>query len=162
MREQLARLSSPPDHVILTYHGIPKRYAQAGDPYATHVERTSQALVKRFGWEKGTWSRTYQSIFGKEPWLKPYTEETVIKLAREGKKRIFVAMPCFTADCLETVDEIGYEVDEAFRHAGGEALYRCPCLNDHPAWIACLETLVREQGAMGQGRCHGDTKGVRS
>lgn len=144
IREQLEKLTEPPDYFILTYHGIPKRYAQAGDPYATHVERTTQALVKRLGWQKGTWSRTYQSIFGREPWLKPYTEETTVKLAKSGIKRLFIAMPGFTADCLETVDEIGFEVNEAFRHAGGEALYRCPCLNDHPKWIDCLETLVRQ------------------
>jgi len=146
IRDHLAKLPEPPDHHILTYHGIPQRYVQAGDPYPVHIERTTRALVQRLGWAPGTWSLTYQSIFGREPWLQPYTEETTTQLARQGKKRVFIATPGFTADCLETVDEIGFEVNEAFLHAGGEALYRCPCLNDHPKWIECLETLVREQG----------------
>ena len=142
MEDELAKLTWQPGHFILTYHGIPKAYAKKGDPYATHVERTTQALVQAMGWQKGSWSRTYQSLFGRDAWLKPYTEDRLKQLAHEGKRRIFIATPGFTADCLETIDEVGREIREAFQHAGGEQLHRCPCLNDHPLWIEALRQIV--------------------
>lgn len=141
-----ASLPAPPDHFLLSFHGIPIRYAQAGDPYATHVKRTTLALVRRLGWRRGQWTQAFQSLFGRERWLRPYTEETLEKLARAGKRRVLIAMPGFTADCLETLDEIGNEARAVFRHAGGEELVVCPCLNDHPAWIDALATLLTEEG----------------
>jgi ferrochelatase len=146
IREDLAKLPWRPDHYLLSFHGIPVRYARAGDPYATHVKRTTARLVERLGWPAGNWTQSFQSLFGRERWLKPYTEDKLRELAGRGIKRVFVAMPGFTADCLETIDEIGYEARETFRHAGGEELHRCPCLNDHPAWIEAMATLVREEG----------------
>jgi ferrochelatase len=146
IREELARLPWQAEHCLLSFHGIPIKYAQRGDPYATHVKRTTVELVKRLGWERGRWTQTFQSLFGRDRWLRPYTEEKLRALARQGVRRVFVAMPGFTADCLETIDEIGYEVAEAFKHAGGEALHRCPCLNDHPAWVRAMQTLVLEEG----------------
>lgn len=144
--EDLQRLSWKPDHHVLSFHGIPIKYAQAGDPYATHVKRTTQALVERLGWTRTEWTQSFQSLFGRGRWLRPYTEEVLRELARCGKRRVFVAMPGFTADCLETLDEIGYEARETFRHAGGEELRACPCLNDHPAWIDAMHAIVEEQG----------------
>jgi ferrochelatase len=79
-------------------------------------------------------------------WLKPYTDDVLRSLAQRGVRRVFVATPGFTADCLETIDEIGRESAEVFRHAGGEVLDRCRCLNDHPAWIEALRTIVTEEG----------------
>jgi ferrochelatase len=146
VREDLAKLPWRPDHYLLSFHGIPVRYARAGDPYATHVKRTTARLVERLGWPAGSWTQSFQSLFGRERWLKPYTEDKLRDLAGRGVKRVFVAMPGFTADCLETIDEIGYEARETFRHAGGEELHRCPCLNDHPAWIEAMATLVRDEG----------------
>jgi ferrochelatase len=146
IREELARLPWPPEHYLLSFHGIPIKYAQRGDPYATHVKRTTFELVKRLGWERGQWTQTFQSLFGRDRWLRPYTEEKVRQLARQGVRRVFVATPGFTTDCLETIDEIGYEAAEAFKHAGGEALHRCPCLNDHPAWVRAMQALVLEEG----------------
>jgi ferrochelatase len=146
IREDLAKLPWRPEHSLLSFHGIPVKYAQRGDPYATHVKRTTARLIKRLGWPAGSWTQTFQSLFGRDRWLKPYTEDKLKELARRGTKRVFVAMPGFTADCLETIDEIGYEAREAFRHAGGELLHPCPCLNDHPAWIQAMQTLVREEG----------------
>jgi ferrochelatase len=146
VREELGKLAWQPEHYLLSFHGIPIRYAQRGDPYATHVKRTTAGLIERLGWPAGSWTQTFQSLFGRERWLRPYTEEKLKALARGGVKRVFVAMPGFTADCLETLDEIGNEARETFRHAGGELLHPCPCLNDHPAWIRALETLVREEG----------------
>ena len=146
IRDELARLAWQPDHYLLSFHGIPIRYARAGDPYATQVKRTTAELIRRLGWPREMWSQTFQSLFGREEWLKPYTEEKLKRLAKEGKKRVFVAMPGFTADCLETLDEIGNEARETFRHAGGELLHACPCLNDHPAWIRALHTLILDEG----------------
>lgn len=142
IEDELAKLPWAPDHYILTYHGIPRSYAQKGDPYATHVERTTQALVRRLGWRKGQWSRTYQSLFGREKWLGPYTEDKLKALAAQGKTKVFLASPGFTADCLETIDELGHEANEVFTHAGGERLHRCPCLNDAPLWIEALRQIV--------------------
>jgi ferrochelatase len=146
IRDELAKLTWRPEHFLLSFHGIPIRYAQSGDPYATHVKRTTARLIERLGWPRKDWTQTFQSLFGREEWLKPYTEEKLKELARAGVKRVFVATPGFTADCLETIDEIGYEAAETFRHAGGELLHRCPCLNDHPAWIEAMRRLVVEEG----------------
>lgn len=146
IREALAKLPAPAEHYILSFHGIPINYAQRGDPYATHVKRTTLQLVKRLGWPRETWTQSFQSLFGKDRWLRPYTGETLQHLAKRGIKRVFVAMPGFTTDCLETIDEIGFEAKEAYLHAGGEQLYRCPCLNDHPAWIEALRTIVCQEG----------------
>jgi ferrochelatase len=146
IEENVGKLAWQPEHFILSFHGIPIKYAQAGDPYATHVQRTTSALVKRLGWPRRTWTQTFQSLFGRDRWLRPYTEEKLRKLAAAGVKRVFVAMPGFTADCLETLDEIGNEARETFCHAGGEELYACPCLNDHARWIDALATLVNEEG----------------
>jgi ferrochelatase len=146
VREQLARLDWKPEHHVISFHGIPIRYAQAGDPYATQVNRTTRLLVERIGWPRESWTQSYQSLFGREEWLKPYTERVLVKLARRGVKRVFVVTPGFTADCLETRDEIGNEARETFRHAGGETLFACPCLNDHPAWIEAMRRIVLEEG----------------
>src|SRR5262245_58446356 len=144
--EELARLPWQPDHYLLSFHGIPIQYAQRGDPYATHVKRTTAGLIERLGWPRQRWTQTFQSLFGRDEWLKPYTEERLKQLAKEGVKKVFVATPGFTTDCLETLDEIGNEAREAFVHAGGERLHQCPCLNDHPRWIEAMKTLVIQEG----------------
>jgi ferrochelatase len=146
IRDELTRVSGEPEHFLLSFHGIPIKYAQRGDPYATHVKRTAASLIKRLGWPRERWTQSFQSLFGRDEWLKPYTDETLRRLAQKGVKRVFVAMPGFTTDCLETLDEIGYEAREIFRHAGGEELYCCPCLNDHPSWIEAMQALVCEEG----------------
>jgi ferrochelatase len=146
IRDDLAKLPWTPDHHVLSFHGIPISYAKRGDPYATHVKRTTARLVEKLGWPRSKWTQTFQSLFGREEWLKPYTEATLEKLAESGAKKVFVAMPGFTADCLETIDEIGNEARETFTHAGGETLRACPCLNDHPRWIDAMERIVRDEG----------------
>jgi protoporphyrin/coproporphyrin ferrochelatase len=144
--DDLKQLAWKPDHYVLSFHGIPIKYAQAGDPYATHVKRTTFALVERLGWRRDEWTQSFQSLFGRDRWLRPYTEGVLRALAGAGKRRVFVAMPGFTADCLETLDEIGNEARETFVHAGGAALRACPCLNDHPAWIDAMRTIIMEEG----------------
>jgi len=146
IRDDLAKLDWEPEHFVFSFHGIPQKYAQRGDPYATHVMRTTQALVKELGWPRDRWTQTFQSRFGKEPWLKPYTDDVLESLAKKGTKRVMVMLPGFTADCLETIDEIGHESAEVFHKAGGETLRACPCLNDHPKWIDALEAILREEG----------------
>ncbi len=146
IQQEQATLKWQPDHRVLSFHGLPIKYAQCGDPYATHVKRTTFQLVKRLGWRPGTWTQSFQSLFGRDRWLKPYTEPTLQALAKRGAKRIFIAMPGFTTDCLETIDEIGREAREAFQHAGGQEWHRCPCLNDHPAWIEAMRRIILEEG----------------
>lgn len=146
IHDDLAQLSWKPEHIVFSFHGIPQKYAQRGDPYALHVVRTTRALVKKLGWERSYWTQTYQSRFGRDPWLKPYTDDVLEELAKKGIKKVAVALPGFTADCLETVDEIGLESREVFEHAGGEHLHRINCLNEHPKWIDAMEQLIREEG----------------
>jgi ferrochelatase len=146
IREELASLPWEPEHFILSFHGIPVKYAERGDPYPKHVERTTELLLERLAWPAGRWTHSFQSLFGKDLWLQPYTDETLKQLAGRGIKRVFVATPGFTADCLETIDEIGFEAREIFQHAGGEWLHQCRCLNDHPVWIDALRCLVLEEG----------------
>jgi ferrochelatase len=146
IRDELAKLARQPEHYILSFHGIPIKYAQRGDPYATHVKRTTAELARRLGWPRERWTQSFQSLFGRDEWLKPYTDRTLVELAKAGVRRVFIATPGFTTDCLETIDEIGYEAREAFQHAGGEVLHRCPCLNDHPAWIEAMRALVTQEG----------------
>ena len=146
IRDDLAKLDWEPEHFVFSFHGIPQKYAQRGDPYATHVMRTTQALVKELGWTRDRWTQTFQSRFGKDPWLKPYTDDVLEALAKKGTKRVMVMLPGFTADCLETIDEIGHESEEVFHKAGGAELRACPCLNDHPKWIDALEAILRDEG----------------
>jgi ferrochelatase len=146
IREDLVKLPWQPEHFLLSFHGIPIQYAQRGDPYATHVKRTTRLLLEKLNWPKHAVTQSFQSLFGRDEWLKPYTDAVLEKLAKRGVKRVFVALPGFTADCLETLDEIGHESAELFRAAGGESLRACPCLNDHPAWISAMATMIREEG----------------
>ncbi|HEY1186116.1 MAG TPA: ferrochelatase [Gemmata sp.] len=146
VRDDLAKLPWEPEHIVVSFHGIPQKYSQAGDPYATHVVRTTQALVKRMGWKRSYWTQTYQSRFGRSAWLKPYTDDVLAGLAKRGTKCVYVALPGFTADCLETIDEIGRESLEVFEHAGGEHLKAGTCLNDHPKWIEGMARILRDEG----------------
>ena len=146
LRDDLAALGWEPQHFVISFHGLPQKYTQRGDPYAAQVVRTTRELVRRMGWPRDKWTQTYQSRFGRSEWLKPYTDDVLTALAKKGVKRVFVALPGFTADCLETLDEIGHESREVFRHAGGEELHPGRCLNDHPKWIEALAHIVRAEG----------------
>ena len=145
--DDLKALPWQPDHLVVSFHGIPQKYAKRGDHYPTHVVRTTRGLMARLKLPRTKWSQTYQSRFGRDPWLKPYTDDVLESLAKAGKKKVAVVLPGFTADCLETVDEIGNESREGFEHAGGEHLRAVPCLNDHPKWIDALERIVRDESA---------------
>ncbi|MGC1488126.1 MAG: ferrochelatase [Albidovulum sp.] len=137
-----ANLDHRPDVLVASYHGMPKRYLMQGDPYHCHCQKTSRLLRERLGWGKDAIDTTFQSVFGPEEWLKPYTVEHVAALARAGKKRIAVISPAFSADCIETLEEIQGEIREAFEHAGGESFTYIPCLNDDEAHINALMAVV--------------------
>ena len=107
-----------PDVLVCSYHGVPERYLMQGDPYHCQCQKTTRLLRERLGWEKDRVVTTFQSKFGPEEWLKPYTVEEVARLAEAGKKRIAVMAPAFSADCLETLEEINEEIRESFEEAG--------------------------------------------
>jgi protoporphyrin/coproporphyrin ferrochelatase len=131
-----------PDVLVLSFHGLPRRSLDLGDPYHCHCHATARLLGAELGLEPKQYRVTFQSRFGRAEWLKPYTQETVVRLAREGVGRVDVACPGFVADCLETLEEIGIEVKQAFLGAGGREFHALPCLNEHPQWIAALVDLV--------------------
>ena len=137
-----ATLDHRPDVLVASYHGMPQRYLREGDPYHCQCQKTSRLLRERLGWDKGAIDTTFQSVFGPEEWLRPYTVEHVAELARAGKKRIAVISPAFSADCIETLEEIQGEIAEAFHHAGGESFTYIPCLNDDDAHIAALGEVI--------------------
>jgi protoporphyrin/coproporphyrin ferrochelatase len=139
-----AALDRRPDLLVASYHGMPRRYLIEGDPYHCQCQKTSRLLRERLGWEKGAIDTTFQSVFGREEWLKPYTVGHVAELAKQGKRRIAVMAPAFSADCIETLEEINGEIREAFLHAGGEEFTYIPCLNDDPAHIAALVAVIEE------------------
>lgn len=137
-----ATLDHRPDVLVASYHGMPKRYLMQGDPYHCQCQKTSRLLRERLGWEAGAIDTTFQSVFGPEEWLRPYTVEHVAELAKAGRKRIAVISPAFSADCIETLEEIQGEIAEAFHHAGGESFTYIPCLNDDEAHIAALTEII--------------------
>lgn len=139
-----AGLDQQPDVLVASYHGMPIRYLMAGDPYHCQCAKTSRLLRERLGWAAGSIDTTFQSVFGPEEWLKPYTVRHVAELARQGKKRIAILSPAFSADCIETLEEINSEIREAFLQAGGESFTYIPCLNDDPAHIAALVAVIGE------------------
>lgn len=133
-----------PDYLLCSYHGIPKRYADEGDPYPEHCHGTTALLAEKLAMPREQMSMSYQSIFGREEWLKPYTEQTIAELAKKGVKRLDVMCPAFSVDCLETLEEIAEQCRETFIEAGGESFHLIPCLNDNPAHIELMAALVQQ------------------
>ncbi|MQY41893.1 ferrochelatase [Epibacterium sp. SM1969] len=131
-----------PDLLVVSYHGMPKRYLMEGDPYHCQCQKTTRLLKERLGWDDSQITTTFQSVFGPEEWLRPYTVEHVADLAREGQKNIAVIAPAFSADCIETLEEINEEIKESFEEAGGEDFLYIPCLNDNPEHIAALAGVI--------------------
>ncbi|TYO89520.1 ferrochelatase [Oceanicella actignis] len=141
-----AAMERRPDVLVASYHGLPKRYlTEKGDPYHCQCVKTSRLLRERLGFAPDEVVTAFQSRFGSEEWLQPYTVEEVARLARAGKRRIAVIAPAFAADCVETLEEINEEIREAFLEAGGESFDYIPCLNDDPAHIDALEQIVRRE-----------------
>lgn len=133
-----------PRKLVASYHGMPKRYLLEGDPYHCQCQKTSRLLRERLGWPEGVIDTTFQSVFGTEEWLRPYTVEHVAELAKQGITEIAVISPAFSADCIETLEEIQGEIREAFVHAGGREFTYIPCLNAEPAHIDVLASVIAE------------------
>jgi ferrochelatase len=136
-----------PDKLVLSFHGVPRRSLDLGDPYHCHCQKTARLLATEMGLKPEQYLVTFQSRFGRGEWLQPYTQPTLVALAKEGTRRVDVACPGFVSDCLETLEEIGLEARAAFLKAGGGEFHVVPCLNEHPAWMAALADLaVRNLG----------------
>ena len=133
-----------PDRLLMSFHGIPQEYADAGDPYPCFCEVTAMLLAKELGLDASQWQFTFQSRLGPKAWLKPYTDETLAALPGEGVKNIQVICPGFSVDCLETLEEIAMENRDVFLEAGGEQYRYIPCLNAERAHIDMLAGLVEQ------------------
>ena len=129
------------DKLVMSFHGVPERTLQLGDPYHCECYKTARLLAEKLGLSQDRYQLTFQSRFGKAKWLEPYTEPTLIQLAKEGVKTVDVVCPGFTGDCLETLEEISLEARDAFLRAGGEKFSYIPCLNDSPAWTSALASI---------------------
>jgi len=138
----LAKLPFKPEVIIASYHGVPEDYAAKGDPYPQQCAETTRLLRQKLKMDEQRLLMTFQSRFGKAEWIKPYTDATVKQLAERGVKNVAAIMPGFAADCLETLEEIGMENAEIFRHAGGENFAAIPCLNDSPGGMAVIRDVV--------------------
>jgi ferrochelatase len=140
----IAKLDFEPDVVVTSYHGMPKEYLLKGDPYHCQCLKTTRLLRERLGWPEERLVVTFQSRFGGGEWLKPYTDATLKELGA-AKKKIAILAPAFSADCIETLEEIAITGREQFQHAGGEKYAYIPCLNDSEGGMAMLETVVRRE-----------------
>jgi ferrochelatase len=168
-----------PDHVLMSFHGVPERHVRKATPSSTWCQQrdgccdairadnrhcyraqcfaTARALARGLGLSDLEWTVGFQSRLGRDPWIKPYTDEILVDLARRGHKRVAVLCPAFVADCLETLEEIGLRGVEAFRAAGGESLTLVPSLNSHPAWVDAVAEIA---GARAGARALGGGLGV--
>lgn len=158
-----------PDHVLMSFHGLPQRHMIKSDPtagqhclaaddccatvgpknrncYRAQSFATAHALADALSLPQDGYTVSFQSRLGRTPWIKPYTDEVLVQLAQRGVKRLAVFCPAFVADCLETLEEIAIRAKEDFVAAGGEALVLVPSLNDHPSWVAAVAALVRDAG----------------
>ena len=133
-----------PEHLMLSFHGIPERYFTLGDPYHCHCMKTARLVREKLDWPAERLSVTFQSRFGREPWIKPYTDETLEKLGKAKTKSLAIMAPGFSADCLETLEELAIEGKHIYTEAGGENFTYVPCLNDSTFGMNVIYSLVKE------------------
>lgn len=145
MRKSLAALDFEPEMILASFHGVPRKYLLQGDPYHCHCAKTSRLLRETLGWPEDRWKLTFQSRFGPDEWLQPYTDETVKAMAEKGVKRLAIVAPGFSADCLETLEELDGENREIFEHNGGEQFAYLPCLNDSEEGMAVINHIVARE-----------------
>jgi ferrochelatase len=145
MTADIARLDFVPEMVLASFHGLPREYLDKGDPYHCQCQKTVRLLRERLGWPKERLRISFQSRFGAAEWLQPYTDVTIAGLAKGGVKRLAVVMPGFSADCIETLEEIGIRAAATFHENGGEHFAALPCLNDRPPGMDLIEQLVRRE-----------------
>ncbi len=132
------------DLLLFSFHGIPEQYAERGDPYPQQCKETAEAVARELGLSASQWQLSFQSRFGKQKWVEPYTDTLLRQLPAQGKKRLYVVCPAFSVDCLETLEEIAAEGKETFLQAGGEFFHYIPALNADPGYIQALATLTRQ------------------
>jgi len=142
INNKLSEIDWRPDLIVASYHGIPKKYFKKGDPYHCYCQKTTRLIAEKF--KEVEIITTFQSRFGPQEWLQPYTDKTLEKLPKEDKKRILVISPGFASDCVETLEEISIQGKESFENAGGEKFEFIPCLNDNDDHINLLEHLVKK------------------
>jgi ferrochelatase len=141
----LAAAPAPPEHLVLSFHGLPQRYADAGDPYPAQCAVTADRVLDALGWPRDRATQTFQSRFGREPWLQPYSDVTLNALPSRGVTRAAVMCPGFTADCLETLEEIGMTGAEQFHEHGGRQFTRIPCVNDDDEWLDAMAAIATRE-----------------
>jgi protoporphyrin/coproporphyrin ferrochelatase len=145
VRAHLATLDWEPEVLIATFHGMPQKYLEKGDPYHCECQKTGRLLREALGWDKERFRITFQSRFGNDPWLQPYTDKTVEALAKSGVRRLAMIAPGFSADCLETLEELDGENREIFEHNGGEHFSYIPALNASDGGVDVLEAITRRE-----------------
>lgn len=145
-QETLEALPKKPEVMVTSFHGLPTRYlTKKGDPYHCQCQKTSRLVQEALGWPKDKWITTFQSRFGPEKWLQPYTDKTIEQLARDGVKHIGIMSPAFVSECVETLEEICIGVKESFIEHGGEEFTYIPCLNDSKIGIDLFEKIVSRE-----------------
>ncbi len=142
MLADLAKLDFEPEVVLASFHGVPREYLLKGDPYHCHCVKTYRLMREHLGWSAERFQMSFQSRFGRAEWLRPYTDETIKALAAKGVKRMAILAPGFSADCLETLEELAVENREYFTHAGGERYAYLPCLNAEAEGVRVIRTVV--------------------
>ena len=145
VKEAYAKAKNRPQHLVVSYHGVPERYLLAGDPYHCQCQKTTRLLAKELEWERDYCTTTFQSKFGPEKWVGPSTVDYVAELAKKGKKNIAIVAPAFSSDCVETLEEINQEIAESFTEAGGEHFIYIPCLNDRDDHIKALVQIIESE-----------------
>lgn len=145
LRQSLAKLDFEPEKILASFHGVPKSYILKGDPYRSQCERTHALLCEAMNMPQDKLMLTFQSRFGNEEWLTPYTDMTVKGLAESGIKRLAIITPGFSADCLETIEEIAVENRDIFMEHGGEQFAAIPCLNNSPEGMDVITSVVRRE-----------------
>ncbi len=144
-RDFMDGLDWAPQKIFISYHGLPKSYCEKGDPYYDHCLATSHALIKQMGIDETMVQTTFQSRVGREEWLKPYTDQTVVDAAKSGTKNIMLISPAFISDCVETLEELSIGVADEFKQAGGQNFTVAPCLNASDISIDMLEKIVTRE-----------------
>ena len=134
-----------PDKFVFSYHGTPERYLKNGDPHHCFCHQTTRLVREKLGFDESQVMTTFQSRFGREPWLQPYTDKTLEQLPEDGVKHVVVICPGFSSDCLETIEEINMEARESFIESGGEHFHYIPCLNDDPVHIDALVSILEKR-----------------
>ena len=145
LKRHLKGLAWKPDVILASFHGLPREYLTRGDPYHCHCMKTARLLREKMKLAPEQFQVVFQSRFGRAEWLRPYAQETVEGLPAKGVKNLVMIMPGFSADCVETLEEVAIGLDESFKHAGGVNFSAAPCLNDSQPSIEMLEALVRQE-----------------